>query len=102
MVAIWSFETPVGFRRTTWRYIPDDRNLHKYEYVLDLSKILRIFQLVLKITSLFDPYPFHLDSLTPNISLPTWDAFPTMNKHLNTPYVFYALHPSAVQMLSSV
>jgi hypothetical protein len=30
----------------TWRYIPYDRSLHKY--LLDFSKILKIFELVLK------------------------------------------------------
>jgi hypothetical protein len=38
LVAIWSSETPADFHQTTWHYIRDDGNLHKY--LLDLSKIL--------------------------------------------------------------
>jgi hypothetical protein len=38
MVAIWPSGTPTDFHRTTWHYIPDNRNLHKY--LFDLSKIL--------------------------------------------------------------
>jgi hypothetical protein len=37
-VAIWWSKTLVDFHRTTWHYIPDDRNLHKY--LLHLSIIL--------------------------------------------------------------